>query len=146
MLLGEAWQAMCYEIAGIGPISLRNLCYYGVRSIDSAEQAKIDEDNIPIANNADGVIEALDGCERAYIHLDMDVHNSARLKVSPYSAKGGPSPTQVRKDLVAMTAGLPVAAVGVTAIDPDVADGKAAGCAIEHVLALARAWRGKAER
>jgi arginase len=145
MLLGEAWQAMCYEIAGIGPISLRNLCYYGVRSIDPAEQAKIDEENIPIAVDAEAVIEVLDGCERAYVHLDMDVHNAARLKVSPYSAKGGPSPTQIRKDLVAITAALPVAAVGVTAIDPDVADGKAAGCAIEHVLALAGAWRRRAE-
>jgi len=144
-LLGEAWQAMCYEIAGIGPISLRNLCYYGVRNIDPAEQAKIDEESIPIADNADDVIEVLAGCERVYLHLDMDVHDAARLKVSPYSAKGGPSPTRVRKDLVALTTALPVAAVAVTAIDPDAADKKAVDCAIGHVLALGKAWRGRAE-
>ena len=141
MLLGEAWQAMCYEIAGIGPISLRNLCYYGVRSIDPAEQAKIDEENIPIAADAEEAVNVLGGCERVYLHLDMDVHNSARLKVSAHSAKGGPSPTQLRKDLAAVTAELPVAALSVTAIDPDIADAKAVDCATQHVLAICGAWR-----
>jgi arginase len=141
IVLGEAWQAMSFDIAGLTPVSRRNLCFYGARDLDPPEEAFIDEESIAIVEDAEGSISALDDCRKAYIHLDMDVHDAAALRVNKYSGKGGPSPEDVRAHLTAVAAALPVAALSITGLDPDLADEGAIRCAIEHGVAVCEAWR-----
>ncbi|MGB0085343.1 MAG: arginase family protein [Rhodomicrobiaceae bacterium] len=134
IILGDAWQSMALDIAGLTPISQRYLCLYGARDLDPSEQGFIDDEAIALADNAEDAISALDGCEQLYIHLDMDVHNAAKLAVNRFAVKGGPSPQTVRRDLAAVAAALPVAAMAVTGIELGLgAKGKATTCAIEHI-------------
>ena len=141
IVLGDAWQALAIDVAGLSAASRRNICLYGARDIDPAEQTTIDDDGIIVASDAAAAIEALHGAERLYIHLDMDVHDAAHLRVSRYSREGGPSPQQVRADLVAMTTALPLAAISLTALDPEVgkSDG-AVACAVAHIKAVCESW------
>lgn len=142
IILGEAWQAMADEYADLVAVSRRLLCLYGARDIDPAEAALIDEENIPNTMDIDEIAEALEDCERLYIHLDMDVHNRRNLRVNRFAHKGGPAPAKVRKDLVSIAAALPLAAIGVTAIDPSAGPAdKAVACAIEHIHAVCEARR-----
>ena len=140
-ILGEAWQAMAFDIAGLAPASRRNLSFYGVRDIDAAEQDFIDEESIPIVDDADGSLSALGDCTQVYVHLDMDVHNARLLKANKFSGKGGPPPERVREHLSAVAAGLPVAALAITGLDPDIADAEAVPCAIDHSLAFCQSRR-----
>jgi arginase len=141
MVLGEAWQAMTYDIAGVTAMSRRKLCFYHVRDIDRAEKAFIDEENLPIVTNAADAIGALGSVQHAYLHLDMDVHGAEHLRVKANGCVGGPSPEHVQRDLADLVAGLPVRVLSVTALDPDVADDGAIEVAIEHVIMACEAWR-----
>ncbi len=142
IVLGDAWQMLAIDVAHLRAASRRNLCFYGARDIDPAERSVIEDDAIAIAEDAEGVIDALDGCERAYIHLDMDVHNAALMRVNRFSGEGGPSPEDVRQTLETVTAALPVAAIALTALDPEIgAEHDAVQCAIGHISATYDAWR-----
>lgn len=145
IVLGDAWQALAHESAGFSSVSRRSLCFYGARDIDPAEQTVIDDDAIALASDAESAIEVLDGCERLYIHLDMDVHDAAHLRVNRYSGEGGPSPEDVRRDLVAVTQALPVAAIALTGLDPEIGrqDG-AVACAVAHIKAVCESRAQKA--
>lgn len=148
IVLGDAWQALSISVAGLSAASRRNLCLYGARDIDAAEQTVIDDDGIAVASDAGAAIEALDGAERLYIHLDMDVHDAAHLRVSRYSGESGPSPQQVRADLVAVTTALPLAAIALTALDPEIGKDDAVACAVAHIKAVCKSWAqaAKSER
>jgi arginase len=145
VILGEAWQAMADKHADLIAISRRLLCLYGARDIDPPEAAFIDEENIPNTTEVDEIAEALADCQRLYIHLDMDVHNVRNLRANRFGQKGGPSPTKVRNDLAGVAAVLPVAAIGVTAIDLSGSRAEQAiACAIDHILALCESRRATA--
>jgi arginase len=142
IILGEAWQAMADQHADLVAVSRRLLCLYGARDIDPAEAALIDEENIPNTMEVAEIVETLADAERVYIHLDMDVHNPRHLRANRFAHKGGPAPAKLRKDLIGVAAALPVAAIGVTAIDPSAGGAdKAVPCAIDHILALCEARR-----
>lgn len=135
--LGNAWQTMAFDIAGINPISLRHLCFYGVRAPDDAEQATIEDEGLPILDEADDIISHLADCERVYIHIDMDVHDAAELRVNSFSGNGGPSVAKVRQDLAAIAAALPITAIAITGIDPKIGGKQGAmDCAIGHIEAV----------
>ena len=135
--LGLCWRAMARDISGLQPVSLGNICLYGAREIDPGERALIDAEAIPVVHDAAGAVASLEGCERVYLHLDMDVHDPSLLRANIFAAPGGPSPEALRDDLRTMTWQLPVAAFAVTAVDPSVAEAAAAiPCAIEHIVAV----------
>ncbi|WP_088346968.1 MULTISPECIES: arginase family protein [Rhodomicrobium] len=141
IVLGDAWHALAIDVAGLSAASRRNFCLYGARDIDPPEQAIIDDDGIVVANDAEIAIEALEGAERLYIHVDMDVHDASRLRANRFAGEGGPSPEQVRADLVAVTAALPLAAIAITGLDPEIGkeDG-AVACAVAHIKAVCESW------
>ncbi len=141
IVIGEAWQAMALDIAGLTPASRRNLCLYGARALDAAERFFIDDEAIPVVSDADGAVSALQHCGQAYIHMDMDVHNAAHFRANIYAASGGPSPDDVRQHLSQIGAALPVAALSVTGLDPESAAREAIECAIGYIAAFCAAWR-----
>lgn len=136
IVLGDAWHSLAIDVAGLSAASRRNFCLYGSRDIDPPEQVIIDNDGIVVAADAEAAIEALDGAERLYIHVDMDVHDASKLRANRFAGEGGPSPEQVRGDLVAVAAALPLAAIAITGLDPEIgkADG-AVACAVAHIKA-----------
>jgi arginase len=142
VILGESWQAMAHAYADLDAVSRRLLCLYGARDIDPAEATFIDDENIPNTTKVEEIVSALANAKRLYIHLDMDVHNPRNLRANRFAFKGGPTPAKLQKDLAAIATALPVAAIGVTAVDPSIDQtGQATACAIDHILALCQARR-----
>jgi arginase len=128
---------MSYEITGLRPLSVRNVCVYDGRDADPAEREIIKREAIPVAHDSESAATALRHCERVYLHLDMDVHDSAHFRANSYAYPGGPSPEKVRRDLVGLVRELPVVALSVTSLDPDLPDAaKALACAAAHIKAV----------
>jgi arginase len=140
--LGSCWRRMSHEITGLKPLSVRNVCLYDGRDADPAEREVIEKARIPVAQDSEQAATALRHCERVYLHLDMDVHDSADFRANGYAFAGGPSPAKVRRDLVGLVRELPVAALSVTSLDPDLPDAAAAlACATAHIKAVCDARR-----
>jgi hypothetical protein len=64
-------------------------------------------------------------------------HKVERRSANRFAGEGGPSPKQLRQDLTAIAAALPVAVIAITAIDPEIGkeDG-AIACAVAHIKAV----------
>lgn len=136
-VLGFCWRRMSHQLTGLRPLSARNACLYDGRDADPAEREVIEHEAIPIAQDSESAATALRHCERVYLHLDMDVHDSAYFRANGYAFPGGPSPEKVRRDLVGLVRELPVVALSVTSLDPDLPDAEAAlACAAAHIKAL----------
>ena len=136
-VLGWCWQRMSHQITGLRPLPVRNVCVYDGRDADPAEREIIERDAIAVAQDSEQAATALRHCERVYLHLDMDVHDSADFRANGYAFAGGPSPEKVRRDLVGLVRELPVAALSVTSLDPDLPDAeKALACAAAHIKAV----------
>lgn len=140
--LGSCWHRMSHEITGLRPLSLRNVCLYDGRDADPAEREVIEQGRIPIAVDSESAATALRHCERVYLHLDMDLHDSSYFRANGYAFPGGPSPDKVRRDLVGLVRELPVAALSVTSLDPDLPDAEIAlACAAAHIKAVCDAQK-----
>ena len=67
----------------------------------------------------------------------MDVHDLAYFRANSYAFSGGPSPERVRRDLVGLVRELPVAALSLTSLTPDLPDAEIAlACAAAHIKAV----------
>ena len=136
-VLGFCWQRMSHQITGLRPLSARNACLYDGRDADPAERELIEREAIAVAHDSTSAVSALRHCARVYLHLDMDVHDAADFRANSYAFPGGPSPDQVRRDLVSLVTELPVAALSLTSLDPDLPDAeKALACAAAHIRAV----------
>jgi arginase len=135
--LGSCWTRMSHEITGLAPLSIRNVCLYDGRDADPAEREVIERERIPVTHDSEAAATALRHCERVYLHLDMDVHDSAYFRANGYAFPGGPSPAKVRRDLVGLVRELPVVALSVTSLNPDLPDAETAlACAAAHIKAV----------
>ncbi len=140
--LGSCWRRMSHEITGLAPLAIRNACLYDGRDADPAEREIIDQQRIPVAQDSESAATALRHCQRVYLHLDMDLHDSTYFRANGYAFPGGPSPDKVRRDLVGLVRELPVAALSVTSLDPDLPDAETAlACAAAHITAVCEALR-----
>ena len=133
--LGACWKHMAADVAGLRrPIAVSDLCLYGARDIDPGEAHYIHSHDIPIIGEASEAIRHLASCDRAYLHLDMDVHDPKTLRANKYEYPGGPTPEAVNALLAELAAGLPVGALSVASLDPDTPDGPLAiAAAIAHI-------------
>ncbi len=142
--LGLCWRALADGLTGLQPLSTSSVCLYGARIIDPGEREFIDAEGIPIVYDGAGAVAALETCERVYLHLDMDVHDPARLRANTFIVPGGPSPGAICQDLQTIARELPLAAFAVTGVDPAVAEsGPAIPCAIEHTLAVCESQKAR---
>ena len=136
-VLGSCWRRMSHQITGLRPLPARNACLYDARDADPAEREIIEREAIPVAHDSSSATAALRHCARVYLHLDMDVHDPAYFRANAYAFPGGPSPEKVRRDLVGLVRELPVAALSLTSLDPDLPDAeKALACAAGHIRAV----------
>ena len=143
-VLGSCWQRMSHEVTGLQPLSTQNVCLYNCRDTDPAEREVIERDAIPVAQDSESAASALRHCRRVYLHLDMDVHDAAYFRANGYAFPGGPSPEKVRRDLVGLVTELPVAALSLTSLDPDLPDAeKALACAAAHIKAVCDARKAR---
>ncbi|MEN2495102.1 MAG: hypothetical protein TECD_01019 [Hyphomicrobiaceae bacterium hypho_1] len=137
--VGLAWYGMCRQHTKLTSfVSFENIVFYGVRAMDTAEQALIEMHDIPIMNSAHDINQHLITDSRPiYVHLDMDVHDGLAVRTNEFAVPNGPKVESVRRVLSGLNN---VSALSITGLDPISNDtSRVSRIAIEHILAIADA-------
>lgn len=110
------------------PLIERNIVLLGVRDLDPAEAALLQESELTIMSAADvtrragdiaGAIKLLGSGAQLYVHLDIDVLHNAVAPGVDYPAPGGLT-LPMLSELLAPIARLPnLAAIALTAVNPE---------------------------
>ena len=119
----------------------------GARDFDPLEAVRLESSDVvhlpPESIDADdAVAAAIDEMDPApsglYLHVDLDVLDSAEAKVNIYSAQGGLTAAQLETQVRSVLASRPVRAVSLTAYDPEVdAEGRVPPIAMRLLEAVA---------
>ena len=125
---GWCWKNVVRGLPGFEPVSAGRIALVGARDLDPPEQASIAEHSIrhvtPERAARDGwvssVKECVDGCDSISVHLDLDVLDPGVCSVNALQAADGLREDQVAELLDALVASGKVAAVTVSAYDPQV--------------------------
>lgn len=134
---GHAWRGLAEKTGGLAPASLSHAAFFGVRQMEPAERAVIEQHAIPIASDVAEINQRLAGTARTYVHLDMDVHNGLAVRATSDGVPGGPDVATVRRTLLGIEQ---IGCLAITGLDPAGSDGaRATEIAIGHILALADA-------
>jgi len=129
-LCGRAWPGVARSFAGFTPVPESSVVLLGARDLDDEERRMLLASEVswvpPAALRAGpaALAAALDriagGAERLYLHLDLDVIDPGDLRANVYSCPGGLTVDDVVTAIAAAGERLPIAAVGITAYDPQV--------------------------
>lgn len=130
MLCGRCWSSLAASVPGFAPVPGAHVVLVGARDLSDAERALVAELGITWvradalrADPTAALAPVLDrlagqGVRRAYVHVDLDVHDPAQAPVNGFQPPGGLTPADVRT-VVGLVAGrLPLAAAALTAYDP----------------------------
>jgi arginase len=108
----------------------------GVRSTDPDEKDRLQRSRVTcLAGEGDrlsGFLQRLPGATALYLHVDLDVIDSAELHANSYAGPGGLGVDQVIGLIRTAGRHLPVAAASLTALDPG-CDGERAWPVVERI-------------
>lgn len=125
---GWCWNNLAHGLQGFEPVSAGRIVLVGARDLDPPEHALIAKHGIrhvtPEGATRKGwvssVQECVDGCDRISVHLDLDVLDPSVCSVNALQAAEGLRENQVVELLDALMASAKVAALTVSAYDPEV--------------------------
>ena len=151
-LVGACWRSLAASTPGFRPLAPRRVVHLGGRDLSAAERSLIESSGIASLDvNAlrGGVEHALapvleqlhqGGARRAYVHVDLDVHDPAVARVNGYQPDGGLRASETLAAIRAIRSRLEVAAGAITAYDPTCdPDGRALPLAAALAAVIARA-------
>lgn len=122
--LGICWRPMTAVIPGFRPIQPEKCILVDARDLDPDEKAlltRIPVRHVPARRTLEEAKDLIaKGIKRLHVHLDLDVHDPARLAVNRYITAGGPSPDELRKIIAEMFRVAPISGMTITAYDPAV--------------------------
>jgi arginase len=146
IITGRCWTQLAGTIPGFNPIADERVCLIGTRDLDSLEGVLLEESSV-------GVIEpkhlrsalprALktirEHVESMYVHLDLDVLDSAVAPANSYALSGGLTLEELDYALSRIASEFRIAGVTLSAYDPAVdTSGDAADAAIRLISTAAR--------
>ncbi|HEX5725024.1 MAG TPA: arginase family protein [Longimicrobiaceae bacterium] len=130
-LTGRCWRTLAASVDGFQPVPDERVVLVGGRDLDPPEAELLASSRIAHVREAAVRAQGVDGAlapalerlaaraGRAYVHLDLDVHDPAEGAANHYAVAGGLSAAEVRDSLGAVARRLSLAAVALTAFDPD---------------------------
>jgi arginase len=140
---GRCWSALAATIPGFSPIPDANVIHLGVRDLDPAEKALLDNSAITVLDAEEvrraGVSQALEPAlaswrgrvDRVYFHLDLDVLDPEEATANQYAMPGGLTVSQVEEAVSLVGSHFPICAAAITAYDPSCdPDNRVPGAAI----------------
>lgn len=138
-LTGRCWAAVSRSFAELSPVEEDRVVLLGARELDDEERDALVSSRVawipPVELRRDPsrLPAALDQlasrAERLYLHLDLDVVDPGELRANHYACPGGLSVDEVASVVRAAGQRLDLAAVALTALDPD-ADAERRGPAV----------------
>jgi arginase len=145
--VGHCWEAMPRGVPGFSPVAEKDVVLAGVREIELREQQRLATSGVAVVGadliGREGLqvlAEALDGLRsrvsRAYLHLDLDVLDPARVgRANELAPEGGLSADDPEAALRVVRERFAIAACGIASYDPTFdADGRV----LRAALACAR--------
>ena len=128
MLTGGAWQRLVAEVPGARPVPETAALLVGARDFDEPDKLRVDESDVRLVEAAslrspEELLAAIEGLDPEpsglYLHVDLDVLDSAEAEVNVYSAPGGVSADELEALVAAVLDRGNVRALSLTAYDPD---------------------------
>jgi arginase len=120
---GQCWRAAAPRLQAFDPVPEEHVFQIGVRSTDPDEEDRLERSRVTRLGGGDGdrlsgCLQQLPGATALYLHVDLDVIDSADLRANSYACPRGLSVDQLI-GLFRVAAGhFPVAAASLTALDP----------------------------
>jgi arginase len=120
---GGCWQAAAPRLEAFDPVPEEHVVQVGVRSTDPDEEDRLERSRVTRLGGADGdrlsgFLQRLPEPTALYVHVDLDVIDSADLHANSYASAGGLSVDQLIGFFRIVARHLPVAAASLTALDP----------------------------
>ncbi|HEV7838104.1 MAG TPA: arginase family protein, partial [Gemmatimonadaceae bacterium] len=146
MITGRCWTQLAGTIPGFSPIADNRVCLIGTRDLDALESALLDGSGVEVIK-PDQLRSALPRtltnirahADTIYVHLDLDVLDSAVAPANSYALSGGLTLEDLDDALTAIAGQFRIAGVTLSAYDPAVdTSGHAAEAAIRLICIAAR--------
>jgi arginase len=146
IITGRCWTQLAATIPEFAPIADDRVCLIGTRDLDSLESALLDESSVDIVeprqlrSSLPRVLEKIrDHVDSIYVHLDLDVLDSAVAAANSYAISGGLTLEDLDHALAQIAARFRIAGLTLSAYDPAVDTfGHAAQAAIRLICTTAR--------
>jgi arginase len=127
---GHCWRSAAPRLDAFDPVPEEHVVQVGVRSTDPDEEDRLERSRVTRlgageGDRLSGFLQRLPAATALYLHVDLDVIDSAELHVNSYAAPGGLSVDQVVGLFRTAARHLPVAAASLTALDPGCKDERA---------------------
>jgi arginase len=123
-LCGRCWTRLTGTIPGFVPVGERAVALVGVRDLDAAEAALLDNSDITVIaarQLKEGVTHFFNfecPITSAYVHIDLDVLDPSQGRANQYAMPGGLSVPDLVWALESVAQHVSIAAAAVTAYDP----------------------------
>ena len=124
ILTGRCWPALAASFENFEPVPEQNIIFVGGHALDSAETKALDRSAITHLKSADSdklasTIQNLSArVQRLYVHLDVDVLDTAEGRANTYACSGGLSADALYLALKAVSRRASVGVASITAFDP----------------------------
>jgi len=145
ILTGRCWTQLAATVPDFKPIADARVCLVGTRDVDSLEGGLLGESDVRVvasrqlrASLPDTLSSIHEHVDRIYIHLDLDVLDSAVAAANHFAIGGGLTLEDMEYALVQIARVFRISGVALTAYDPAAdRDGAAAKAAIKLVSTAA---------
>jgi arginase len=127
IITGRCWTQLAVTVPGFAPIADERVCLIGTRDIDSLEGALLDESSVDVIEPKhlrsalpDTLKKISRHVKSIYVHLDLDVLDSAVAAANSYALAGGLTLEDVEYALSLIAREFRIAGITLSAYDPDV--------------------------
>ncbi len=146
MITGRCWTQLTATVPGFAPIADDRVCLIGTRDVDSLEGALLEDSDVEVIEpkHLRSVLPRTlksirEHVKNIYVHLDLDVLDSAVAPANSYAVSGGLTLEDLDHALAAIASEFRIVGVTLSAYDPAVdTDGYAARAAIQLISTAAR--------
>jgi len=146
IITGRCWTQLAATIPEFAPIPDDRVCLIGTRDLDSLESALLDESSVDIVepgqlrSSLPRALEKIrEHVDSIYVHLDLDVLDSAVAAANSYAISGGLTLEDLDHALAQIAVRFRITGLTLSAYDPAVDTfGHAAQAAIRLICATAR--------
>lgn len=123
-VLGLCWQPMTAMLPHFKPVDPSRCILVDARDLDPDENKFLSHQPITkieckeLEKTLVDMKTAANSVPSTHLHLDLDIHDPALLRVNRYAMPGGPSPELVRKTVTAAARLTPLSGITISAYDP----------------------------
>jgi arginase len=146
IITGRCWRQLAATVPGFTPIADDRVCLIGTRDLDSLESALLEQSSVDVIEPKHlrstlprSLKSIRNHVENMYVHLDLDVLDSAVAPANSYALAGGLTLEDLDHALAQIAGEFRITGLTLSAYDPAVdTNGYAAQAAIRLISTAAR--------